>query len=199
LARKIEAAGFKFLGFWDQGFKNISNNKREVRTPADLKGVKIRTQENPLLVDIYKALGADATPMPFPEVYTSIQQGVVDGYEGSIVPFSDIKLYEIQDYLTEARINYAAAVHIMNKDKFESLDPELQQIIVDAAQKFEQEERKYNLEKTNELMELTKNEGVQVIGFDEIDLPAFREAVQPIYEHYNEFDDLMQKIKALEK
>ncbi len=198
LGQKIDAAGFKLLGYWDQGFKNISNNQKEIRKPEDMKGLKIRTQENPLLVDIYKALGAYPTPMPYPEVYTSIQQGVVHGYEGAIVPFADIKLYEVQKYLTEVRVNFASALHVMNKSKFDSLDPEIQQIILEKGEKYAKEQRKINMQKTEEMMELSKSEGVQIVKFEDIDLQAFRDAVKPIYDKYNENADLIAQIQALE-
>lgn len=198
LAEKLEGAGFKHLGYWEQGFKNISNNVREVRSAADMAGIRMRIQESPLLAETYKALGADTTPIAFPEVYTSIQQGVVDGYEGSIVPFSDIKLYEVQNYLSEARISFGAAVLIMNKEKFESLDEETQQIFIELGEKYALEERKVNQEFIDELMDLVAQEGVQIVPYEELDIQSFKEAVAPVYDKYPQYRELVEKIRALE-
>jgi len=198
LNEKLEAAGFKNLGYWEQGFKNISNNKREIRTAKDMEGIKMRIQESPLLSETYKALGATATPMPFTEVYVAIQQGVVEGYEGSIVPFSDIKLYEVQKYLSEARISFGAAVLIMNKEKFESLDPDIQQILIEAGEKYELEERKVNQAKINELMDMVAEKGVQITRYEELDIQSFKDAVQPVYDNYPQYKELVEKIRALE-
>lgn len=198
LNEKLEEAGFVNLGYWEQGFKNISNNRREIRSAKDMEGIKMRIQESPLLSDTYKALGAHATPIPFPEVYTSIQQGVVEGYEGSIVPFSDIKLYEVQDYLSEARISFGAAVLLMNKEKFESLDEETQQILIEIGKKYALEERKINQEKINELMELAAQHGVKITKYEEMDIQSFKDAVQPVYDKYPQYKELVEKIRALE-
>lgn len=198
LAEKIEEAGFKLLGFWDEGFKNITNSQKEIRTVEDLKGLKIRTQENQVMVDTYKALGADPTPMAWGEIYTAIQQGVIDGYEGSYTPIVDGKLYEVQKYLTEARVNYAGAVHLMNKDKFESLDPDLQQIIVQAAEHAAQIQRKASEEQMDEFKQVVIDNGLEIIEFEELDLAPFREMVQPIYEQYGpQYSELIEKIEAL--
>ena len=198
LAEKINAAGFQFLGFWDEGFKNITNNQKEIRTVEDLKGLKIRTQENQVMVDTYKALGADPTPMAWGEIYTAIQQGVIDGYEGSYTPIVDGKLYEVQNYLTEARVNYAGAVHLMNKDKFESLDPDIQEIILEAAKKAAQIQRQASMEQMDEFKQTVIDAGLKIVEFEELDLAPFREKVQPIYEQYgSQYKELIEKIEAM--
>ena len=199
LTKKIETNGFKNLGFWEQGFKNISNNERAVRSAEDMEGIKMRIQESPLLSETYRALGADPTPIPFPEVYTSIQQGVADGYEGSFVPFCDVKLYEVQDYLSEVQISFGSAILLMNKDRFDSLDPEIQKTIVELGEKYAKEERRVNREILDNLRKTAISEDVEVISYDEIDIQSFSEAVKPVYEKYSQFDELVSTIRALEK
>lgn len=196
---KLESAGFVNLGYWEQGFKNISNSKTAVKSASDMKGIKMRTQESALLTDTYRALGSDPTPIPYPEVYTSIQQGVVQGYEGSYVPFSDVKLYEVQPHLSEVRISFGAAVMLINKETFNKFDKETQDIILDLGKKWALEERKFNAEKENELKELVKSEGVAIVDYDDLDIESFQKAVEPVYKTHNQYAELVEKIRALRK
>lgn len=196
LKEKIEGNGFKFLGFWDEGFKSITNNRKEIRSLEDLAGLKIRTQENQLLLDTFKAIGTDPTPMDWGEIYTSIQQGVIDGYEGSYTPIVDGKLYEVQDYLTEVRVNYAGAVHLMNKDLFESLDPDIQTVIEEAAAEYTQVQREASIERINEFKETIIENGIEIIEFDEIDIQPFIDSVQEIYDKYGkEYEELINLVE----
>src|SRR5699024_5518500 len=196
LMDKIEEQGFKSLGIWENGMRHIVNNKKPISSPDDMKGMKMRTVENDLYLETYRALGSDPTPIAFPEAYTSLEQGVVDGQDLSIGVMVTTKMYEVQNHLTENRIYYAAATMLMNADSFNSLPEDIQQIIVEIAEEVKHEQRKITQDMEAEQMEFLKDEGVEVVepSADEID--AFRDAVQPVYEKLSDqFDGMVEQIQ----
>lgn len=197
LSNKVSEAGIQSLAFWDYGLGHLANNKREIRTPEDLKGLKMRTLENDIFIDTYKSLGTDPVPMPFSELYTSIQQGVVDGTDPVNVVMTGGKLYEVTKFYTEIGINYRSGVLLINKDKFNSLDEETRTILTDLV---EENGSYYHdvvvKDYEAKAMKLIKDNGVKIIDIEEIDRDAFVEAVQPVYEkHEKRFGDLVEKIK----
>lgn len=196
LEQKMEAAGFKVLGFWENGFRHLSNNKKEIRSPADLKGLKMRTVENDIFVATYRALGADPTPIAFPEVYTSFQQGVVDGFDASYGVFESTRMYEVQKYFSEVGIYYASAVLIMNKDKFASLPADIQETLYRLGHEYAVKQRKINQDMEKQQKESVVAKGVKVVEAGEVDINAFREAVKPVYEQFgSRFGDLVKRIQ----
>src|SRR5499427_1108823 len=109
LAQRIEEqGGYKVLGYFSTGDSGIQTVKAPVRTPADLKGVKIRVMENPALIDSMRALGANPTPLPFPELYTSMKQGVVEGATIDYTALWTTKVYEAVKYVTEPGFHFLA-------------------------------------------------------------------------------------------
>ena len=135
LAKDIEKkAGFHVLGFGESGgFFIITNSKREVRSPKDMKGLKIRTMTVPLHMAIIKALGASPTPIAWSEVYTSLQTGVVDGQMNPISIINMAKFYEVQKYATLTNHLYAPYIWVMNAKFYNGLSPENKKVIDDAA------------------------------------------------------------------
>ncbi|MCX7774915.1 MAG: DctP family TRAP transporter solute-binding subunit [Rectinemataceae bacterium] len=135
LAADIEKkAGFKVLGFGESGgFFAITNSKKPIKTPADMKGIKLRTMALPLHQAIVKALGASPTTIAWAEVYTSLQTGVVDGQMNPISIIAMAKFQEVQKYITLTNHLYAPYVWVMNPKFYSDLSPELQNVIDDAA------------------------------------------------------------------
>ncbi len=126
--------GFKVLGFGESGgFFQISNSKRPIKTPADMKGLKIRTMSIPLHMGIIESLGGAPTPIAWVEVYTALQTGVVDGQMNPIPIINTAKLYEVQKYITLTNHLYAPYVWVMNDKWFQALSPTEKEIILDAA------------------------------------------------------------------
>lgn len=198
LMAELEKAGFKALGIWENGMRHLTNDQKPIRSPEDLKGMKMRTVENDVYVETYKALGADPTPIAFPEVYTSLQQKVVDGLDSSYGVFHSTKLYEVQKHLSEVGIYYAAAPLLMNKDKFESLPEDVQQVLVEKGREFAKVQRQINQEMEKEQKEDFIRKGGKVVEAEDLDLEAFRKAVQPVYEKYgNRFGDMIERIEAV--
>ena len=133
LARKFEPKGFKVLAWGDNGFRHMTNNKRPIRTPEDLKGLKLRTMENPVHIAAYKSLGVMTTPMAWPEVFPALQQGTVDGQENPLPVILSQKLDQVQKYLSLTGHVYSPMAFLMNKAQFDKLSPTDQQAFIEAA------------------------------------------------------------------
>jgi len=132
LSESFDKKGMKFLGFYENGFRNITNNKRPIWKLSDLKGLKIRTMEAPMHMLNFRALGASPTPMAFGELYTALQQGVVDGQENPFVVIDLDKLYEVQKYTSVTNHIYDAMVVVASKKWFDSLPSDLQKMLTDS-------------------------------------------------------------------
>lgn len=135
LSPKFEENGFKYLGAGELGFRHFTNNLREIKSVSDMKGLSIRVQEAPIWFALLKSLNASAIPVSFNELYTALQQGMVDGQENPIASIYTAKFNEVQKYLTLDGHTYAAVSILMNKDFFDNLDENLKNNIVEAAQK----------------------------------------------------------------
>jgi len=198
LAQILDDAGFKTLGIWENGFRHLTNNKKPIYSPADTQGMKFRTVENNLYVATYRAIGADPTPIAFPETYTSLQQGVVDGMDQSYGVMESTKMYEVQNHLSEVGIYYAAAPLLMNKEKFESLPEDLQKVLAEKGKEFAPIQRKINQDMEIKQKESMVAKGLQVVEKKDIDMEAFKQAVQVVYDELGpSFDGLVEKIQAV--
>lgn len=126
---RLDSAGFKGLGFWFLGHRMMSTTNKEVRTPSDLKGLKMRIMESPILVDMYNSWGASAVPISYAELYNSLQQGVVEGQENPVQSIYLSNLHEVQDYVFSTY--HATQTHILiaNAEWYNSLDEETQAAI----------------------------------------------------------------------
>jgi len=129
----LEKTGMRNLAFAEVGFRHFTNNVRPIKTPADVKGLKIRVMETPLYVNFIKALGGSPTPIAWTEVYTALQTKVVDGQENPISSTVFAKLYEVQKYITLDGHVYGVDWFLINNKFFESLPEDLQYIVLDAA------------------------------------------------------------------
>ncbi|EHL65736.1 TRAP transporter substrate-binding protein [Cloacibacillus evryensis] len=129
----LEKKGFLVLGYQENGFRHVTNSKRPIKTPADLKGLKIRTMENPMPIAFFKELGANPTPMSWGELYTALQQGTVDAQENPYAMIDDGKFYEVQKYVSETGHLFSYEIIIANKKFMEKLPADLRKIVDDAA------------------------------------------------------------------
>jgi TRAP-type transport system periplasmic protein len=130
---KFEAKGFKALAWAENGVRHMTNSKRSVNLPEDLKGLKMRTMENPIHIAAYKGFGIVPTPMAFPEVFTALQQGTVDGQENPLSVIMAAKFDQVQKHLTLTGHVYSPAVFLMNKATFDKLSAADKQAFLDAA------------------------------------------------------------------
>ena len=128
-----KALGIKVLNLYSYGFRNFSNNIRELRVPADASGIKFRTMESPVYIDMVNSLGAVASPMPSSEMYSAMQRGVVDGQENPISAVIQDKTFEVQKYYTLDGHTCSLEYVIMNDKFFNDLPADLQKIVLDGA------------------------------------------------------------------
>ena len=130
---KFPAKGIQALAWGENGFRHMTNNKRPVNSPEDLKGLKMRTMENPVHIQAYKAFGIIPTPMAFTEVFTALQQGTVDGQENPLSVISAAKFEQVQKYMTLTGHVYSPALILMNKAKWDKLPAADKAIFVESA------------------------------------------------------------------
>ena len=121
------------FGYWGVGFRNLTNSRRPVATLDDVKGLKIRVLQNPVYVDLWSALGANAVPMPFPEVYTALEQKAIDGQENPAATIVSNKLFEVQKYYSHTKHIYFVATLIFGKPTWDRLNDEERKVIEAAA------------------------------------------------------------------
>lgn len=196
----LEKHGLKELGFMEIGFRNLTNNKRQVNKPADFEGIKVRVTPNPAHVQAFQLLGAVPTPMPFGEVYMALKTGAVDGQENPITLIHGQKFYEVQKYLSLTYHAYSTSHVTMNLKKFEGLGPAHQKALLDAMKEASAYHRQLNRNLEATLLKEMRAAGLQVEM--EPDRAAIAEVVQQkTQEKYAEkFGwDLINKIKAAGK
>jgi tripartite ATP-independent transporter DctP family solute receptor len=157
----LENVGFKGLAFSENGFRNLSNNKRPVKTPDDVKGLKIRVMQSPLHKAIWQALGANPTPMPWP-IYTELEQGVIDGQENPLWVFEVYKMYEVQKYASMTRHVYSGHIDVASLIWWKKLDAETQSMIQKAMYEAAVYQRKVNREGNAKRLTLLKEKGMEV-------------------------------------
>ncbi|MEE4607877.1 MAG: DctP family TRAP transporter solute-binding subunit [Desulfobacteraceae bacterium] len=180
LGKKFEKAGFIAVAFLDNGFRNVTNSKRPVKSPADLKDLKIRTMEAPTHLAIWRAIGANPTPMAWP-IFTQLQQGVIDGQENPIAVIHMAKMPEAgQKYLTLTRHVYSALVFVANKAFIDGLPAEDRQIVMDCARKAALRGRQFI--RDNEARQLAELQAAGMEVEAHPDLAAFRKATAPVIE-----------------
>lgn len=133
MLKKFEPKGFKALAWAENGVRHMTNSKREIKSPADLKGLKVRTMENPVHIAAFKDLGILPTPMPYVELFTALQQGTVDGQENPLTVIMTSKFDQVQKYLTLTGHIYSPSVFLMNKAMFDKLSDADKKAFTEAA------------------------------------------------------------------
>lgn len=182
--RVLEKQNFRILGIGENGFRHITNNAGPITEPADLAGMKIRTMESPNHLETFKALGANATPLAFNELFTALQQGTVDGQENPIAIIYTSRIFEVQDYLTLDGHYYVNCPYIVNEDFWKGLSPEQQSVIQDAINETIKQQRKALTEQENEYLELLKEEGVTVTELTSEQRQKFIDETSVVYDWF---------------
>lgn len=188
LLAKLDTLGIVGGAFWENGFREITTSEKwgPIESVENLKGLKIRTQENEVHMKAFRALGADPTPMAFSEVFTSLQSGVLDGQENPVPIIFNNKIYEVQKNLSLTNHFYSPAMILFSKKSFDALDADTQKIFMEAAQEAAvYEKEQIRLQEKEQIDEL-KKVGMNVV---EVDIAPFKEAVQSVYDEYKtQFD-----------
>lgn len=187
LMNSLEPKGMLGMAWWPNGAKHFSNSKLPLKTPADFKGLKFRTQSGGLLDAQFKALGSGSQTLAFAEVYQALQNGTVDGQENTFNNIDTQKYVEVQKYLTVSNHGRLDYVVLTNTKFWDGLTPEQQQIINDAMKEATTYERQLAEELNNKSFETIKNSGkVEVYELTPADREAFVNALEPVYAEYTE-------------
>lgn len=193
LASLAEAQGFKVLAWWDNGIRHVTNRQRPIEMPEDLAGLKIRTPEDPMTVDIFSALNANPTPIAFGELYLALRQGTVDGQENPLTNIASAKLNEVQDHLALTGHQYQATPFIINSDTFDSLSPDCQEVIQQAAEDARDTQREQMQEQMAELQDSLGQE----MQITEPDKEAFRQATESVYDKWSaDHPELVERLTS---
>ncbi|MCL5425427.1 MAG: TRAP transporter substrate-binding protein [Gammaproteobacteria bacterium] len=187
-----EEKGLVLLALWDNGIRHVSNNVHPVETPEDLNGLKIRTPPDEMTVNIFDALGANPTPMNFSELYIALEQGVVDGQENPLMNIYSSKLHEVQDYISLTSHKYESTPLLMSKMVWDSLSPEHQDVVQQAAIEAGEFNRQASLEADAALRSAMEEAGVV---FNEVDPESFIGATASVYDQWAaEYPELVEMV-----
>jgi TRAP-type transport system periplasmic protein len=171
---RLDAAGFHTLGFWDNGFRHITNNRKPIMAVADLKGVKIRTMPNPVHIAFFKALGAAPTPMDWTEVFEALRSGVIDAQENPIAQIHAAKLVEVQKYCSlTGHVNEPGAV-VMSKQYYNKLPDDLKLAVTTAARKATIWQRAENNKDNQKFLNDLKDAGMKINTLTDANIAEFR-------------------------
>ncbi len=191
----LEPKGIKGLVFGEWGYRELLIRNRPVNTVADAKGLKVRVIENPLYVATWRAVAANPVPMAWPEVYTGLQQGTIDAVDTNPIGMRDAKLYEVAKHLAVTHHIYTTLVLMMNMDKWNALPPDLQKVVMEAAQAGQKANRTRAADANEQAIEFMKQQGVRVTQPD----PApFREQAKSVYKRFEAQvgPDLIKQVQA---
>ena len=196
LLKSTEDSGIVGLSWYDAGARNFYNSKREIKSLADMQGLKIRVQESSMMMDMVKALGANPTPMPYGEVYSGLQTNVIDGAENNWPSYESTSHYEVAKYYVVDEHSRVPEMQIISKQTMDKLSADDQKIIRECAAESAKYERQLWAEREKASEEKVRAGGAVITRLSDAARAEFIKAVQPLYEKYGaEYKDLIQKIR----
>ncbi|MEN5081652.1 TRAP transporter substrate-binding protein [Bosea sp. TWI1241] len=163
LRKELEGSNLKALATWEIGWRNLTNNRRPVKTAADMRGLKIRTTPNPAHVQAFRLLGAVPTPMAFTELFTALETGTVDGQENPVTLILNAKFFEIQKHLSLTRHAFTTGPVVMNKAKFDAMPADTQKILLQVAVECAGVQRQMNEDTEGSSLAELKKAGMQAV------------------------------------
>jgi tripartite ATP-independent transporter DctP family solute receptor len=191
LAPAVEAKGLKILAVWENGYRHITNNRHPIKTPADLRGIKLRVPEGVWRLKMFQAYGANPAPMKFSELFTALQTGVMDAQENPLSQIYSAKLHEAQKFLSLSGHVYTPAYVTVGARKWASLPEPVRKTLEDEAKAMQAQVYAIAAKADGELLDKIKSAGVAV---NEVDKNAFIAASKPIFD---EFDKEVKGARAL--
>src|SRR5699024_570693 len=183
LSEDLTEHGFKVIGYGRQGFRHVTSNKGPINNVEDLKGLDIRLQPNDTHLKAFKELGANPSSLGFAELYSALQQGVMDAQENPVDIIYENNFYEVQDYLSLTNHVFAFTGMFMNNDLFESMPDDLQDIVLDAGKEAADFQRELSEEVEDDYIELLSEE-LEINEVSDESLESFQEAMKPIYKDF---------------
>jgi tripartite ATP-independent transporter DctP family solute receptor len=178
--QKLEAKGIVGLAYWELGFRNITNSRRPINKVDDIAGLKLRVIPNAINVDWVKALGANPTPLAFPEVYAALEQKAIDGQENPLTVINANKFYEVQKNVVLSNHQYNPQSVIFSKKVWDGLTNDEKKILTDAAVEAAKFQRQASREAAGTALDNMKKNGMQVTELSPAELTKFREKMKPV-------------------
>jgi tripartite ATP-independent transporter DctP family solute receptor len=175
----FEKADIKGLAFWENGFRHLTNNKVDVKNVNDAKGLKIRVMENKVHLAAWKAAGLNPTPMAWGEVYTALQQKVIDGQENPVAVYYSSKFWEVQKHFSLTAHVYSPSPFLMSKKRFDAMPKADQDLFLKTGLEVAQFQRKINRDAEEAKLKEIASHGVTVVR--DVDRDSFRKAMAPVY------------------
>lgn len=172
------------LCYWENGFRQVTNSKREVKDMAGLAGLKLRVMQNPVYIDAFKTLGANAIPMPFTELYTAMESRAIDAEENPIAIIHSNKFYEVQKYVTLTNHAYAPYVVLLAKSTWDKLTVPERETLRESCTEVRDWQRQLSRRMTAELTEQLKKEGMTVTSLAPAEVQKMRDKLRPVTARY---------------
>ena len=194
----LKEKGLIGLGYWDHGFRNITSAKRPINKMEDISGLKVRVIQIPIFIDTFSALGANPVPLPFPELYTALETGTVDGQENPFASIETSKFYEVQKYAATTGHVYNPLVAIFSKKVWDRLSEDERRIVQEAATEAGLYERKVSREANEKSMQTLRAEGMQITELSSEEIDRMRQKVKPVTDKYTQSigPDLVAEVQA---
>ncbi len=177
---KLEDKGVVGLAFYELGFRQLTNSRRPVARVEDIAGLKLRVIPNPINVDWVSALGANPTPLPFPELYAALEQRAVDGQENPVATIQGAKLNEVQKHLTLTNHQYNPQSVLVSRRLWDALPPEDRRILQEAAAESAKYQREQSRQAAGGILEQLKKGGLQVTELPAAETAKLREKMKPV-------------------
>ncbi len=184
IRKDAEKNNLKLLCIGDGGSRQISNNVREIKTPQDMKGLKIRTPGMESIIKCMETLGANTVSIPYADVYMALKTGVADGQENPLANIGDMKFYEVQKYMTYIDYQFHPEVMNMNLQFFNALPADLQKIVEDGAWIFAEEQNRLRSAMNDQYYKMIEESGVKIYTLSSEEKQVFMDACAPVYDHF---------------
>ncbi len=203
IAASIEGNGFKQLAVFDGGYRNASNNRAPIKSPADLKGLKIRTLDNPIQLDYFKAYGSNPTPLPYGDIYVGLQTKTIDAQENSFSNCAVMKFNEVQKYFTDTQHAFDPAGMFINADIFNSYPDDIKNILEEAALSTQKFNRELAVELEEKAIETIKTTS-EIYYLTDEERQVFVDASMPTYKKFEDkigkelLERALKEIKEIE-
>ena len=185
ICQPLEKRGIKVLSMWENGVRHMTNNRNPIRKPEDVKGLKIRVMEQPIYIEMMKILGASPTPMAFGELFTAMQQGVVDGQENPAAHIFTSRFFEVQKYISLTAHTYSAEPLLVAMGVWSKLPENHRKAIQEAADEARDWQRDLCRQLENQYWDKIRESGKSEIN-DDVDKAAFMEATKPVWAMFEE-------------
>jgi tripartite ATP-independent transporter DctP family solute receptor len=180
LHAKLQDKGIVGLAYYELGFRQLTNGKRPINKVEDIAGLKLRVIPNPINIDWVSALGANPTPLPFPELYAALEQGAVDGQENPLPTIQGAKLNEVQKYLTLTNHQYNPQSVVISKKFWDSLSADEKKVLQDAANESAKYQREQSRNLAAGILDNLKKAGMQVTELAPAEVAKLRDKMKPV-------------------